>query len=416
MAAVLQLTPHAVFPPTGGRRAFFFLREMARAHEVTGVLPQTKESILGPSMGYFFPQNVRLFSPLETPPPKTVFDWLPRRLAVAVRGRWLQRCLRGPASAVVLDNSHLLKQALRQHRIDVVVIDHVQSLPSVSLIRRLSPKSAVVFHAHNVDSDLALQLLRGASSDAQRKQFKREYQACRRWESRLSRCADTFWACSETDRRKLEELNGGAIEGHAIPNGVDTKMLCMDRSSGKRGRRKLIFCGHMRFQPNVNGLKWFSERIWPLIRHRDASVSLIVIGFGGIPSALSDLQHDARVEFRGEVESVIPHYHEATIAIVPLLQGSGVREKILEAMSLGNPVVSTTKGAEGIEYEAGRHLFLADEPRAFADDVCRLLEEENLFEEMRRTARQFVEERYDWEALGHKINNLVDSLADGARD
>jgi glycosyltransferase involved in cell wall biosynthesis len=384
---------------------------MAREHELFAILPQTGDSVKGMRMGYTFPQNVRLFSPLVTPPPKTIFNWLPRRLAMGLRYRWLRRSLQGPAQAVLLDNYHLIQQVLRQQHIDVVVIDHIYSLPLAACIRRLSPESTVVFHAHNVDSDLLTQLIRSASSDARRRDLDNERRMCLRLESSLARYADTFWACSDLDKRKLEEMNVGAVEGYAIPNGVDTTLLSMDSGEGKRLRKKLIFCGHMKFAPNVNGLKWFANEVWPLVLQREPSVRMMVIGLGGIPSELTKWQEDDRVEFRGEVESVIPHYHEASVAVVPLLEGSGVREKILEAMSLGNPVVSTTKGAEGMNYEAGRHLVIADRPVDFADAVCRLLKEAPFFENTRQAARRWVVEKYEWTSIGHEINRLVDCLA-----
>ena len=112
MASVLQITPHAVFPPRGGRRAFFFLREMAREHQVVAILPQTLDSLRGTREGYRFPANVDVRSPLDTPPPRTLFDGLPSRLRSALKYRWLRRSWRGFWQTFNLRN---LRQALRVH-------------------------------------------------------------------------------------------------------------------------------------------------------------------------------------------------------------------------------------------------------------------------------------------------------------
>src|ERR1051325_4742942 len=99
MANVLQITPHSVFPPRGGRRAFFFLREMARAHAVTAIIPPKRETLAGTRDAYTFPGSVEVLSPLDTPVPRTWFDRLPSRFSRALRYRWLRRSPRGPASS-----------------------------------------------------------------------------------------------------------------------------------------------------------------------------------------------------------------------------------------------------------------------------------------------------------------------------
>jgi glycosyltransferase involved in cell wall biosynthesis len=121
------------------------------------------------------------------------------------------------------------------------------------------------------------------------------------------------------------------------------------------------------------------------------------------------------VEVVGEVADVRPYARRAAAAVAPLRIGSGTRLKILEAMSQGLPVVSTRKGAEGIEASNGRHLFLADEPSDIADSVLRLLADEGLYRTFQQEGRRLVESRYDWDLVGDAAEAALHDTLDRVR-
>jgi glycosyltransferase involved in cell wall biosynthesis len=412
MASVLQITPHAVFPPRGGRRAFFFLREMAREHQVVAILPQTLDSLRGTREGYRFPANVDVRSPLDTPPPRTLFDGLPSRLRSALKYRWLRRSWRGPAYGTLLDDYHLIADVLRQKRIEIVIFDHLETIHSCApSVRRLSPKSFLMLNAHNVDSELYAQQLKATAPQDGNSQLLRTYLASRRVETHLSEYVDAFWACSEMDRDRLDRMNESRIPGFFVPNGIATELLPFDANPNKRTLKRLLFCGALNYTPNRRGLEWFHRAIWPLIRAKDPEIRLVVIGYGAAPRDFTAVRTDPAVDFIGEVDTVAPYYHETSLSVVPLLQGSGTRVKILEAMSLGSPVVSTTIGAEGIPAESGTHLALADDPAIFAEAILGLLNDEAFYQNLRQAARQLIKERFDWRILGKEINRIIDEVA-----
>jgi glycosyltransferase involved in cell wall biosynthesis len=116
------------------------------------------------------------------------------------------------------------------------------------------------------------------------------------------------------------------------------------------------------------------------------------------------------VDLVGQVDDVIPYYRRASVLVVPLKSGSGTRLKILEAMSLGNPVVSTCIGALGIDAVDGEHVHLADAPQRFAESVDSLLSNRDLYERTRRSARALVEQKYDWPVIGRTMNRAIAQL------
>jgi glycosyltransferase involved in cell wall biosynthesis len=408
MARILHILPYAkMFPPRNGGqlRGFHVLRELARENEVHAILLQPQSELQGERNGYTFPNRVRVYGPAQTPPPFTIFDLLSGKLNSALHYRWLCRSWRGPAEGTVLQIYHLLEDILRRVSIDVVIFEHLQGMMASPIVRRFSPQSTRILHAYNVDSDLHEQLLNACD-----KVTSADFSLLRnmRWlETNLHRFVDTFWACSEIDRAKLEAMNQERVRGFTVRTGVDTTILQYDDRPDKFGSREILFCGSLDYSPNRNGLLWFHKSIWPLVREPLPQVKLVVIGKGRTGSEFSSLRSDPSVDFVGEVESVVPYYRRCGCLIVPLLEGSGTRIKILEAMSLGNPVVSTRIGAEGIEAEHGREILLADKPEEFAAAISRLLGNQQLFDMMRRAGRRLVEQKYDWQSIGKEINRVI---------
>ena len=135
-----------------------------------------------------------------------------------------------------------------------------------------------------------------------------------------------------------------------------------------------------------------------------------IIGHFSNKRDYQDLINDVAVNFVGPVRSVIPYYMRSSIAIVPLLSGSGTRLKILEAMSMGNPVVSTGIGAEGIECTSGKDILISDEPSAFANQIALLLNDHIRFEEIRNNAADLVNRKYQWKQIGDDINIILNRL------
>ena len=139
-------------------------------------------------------------------------------------------------------------------------------------------------------------------------------------------------------------------------------------------------------------------------------LSLVLVGSANIPASTGALQEDPAVTITGRVDDVQPYYYGSSVCIAPLLSGSGTRLKILEAMSFGNPVVSTGIGAEGIDAQAGRHILIGDDPQSFAENIRLLLTDKALYGNIQKAGRALVEAKYDWEKLGYDMNGAIAHL------
>jgi len=117
------------------------------------------------------------------------------------------------------------------------------------------------------------------------------------------------------------------------------------------------------------------------------------------------------IHVTGRVEDVRPYYRRSTVCVVPLRAGGGTRLKILEAMALGRPVVSTSIGCEGLDVVDGEHLFIADRPEEFADRTIRLLTDEALRRSITSRARAMVVSRYDWDIIAKQLMQVYTDVA-----
>lgn len=415
MAHIMVIIPYYnFFPPRGGGmlRSFHLLQELAREHQVYAIIFQPESELRQPRDGYQFPDSVQVYGPVQTPPPSTLFDQLPARLGPALHHRWLLRSWRGSANSVVLESHHLIRQILETHPIDVAIFTTISSMGVAPLVKRFSPWTVRIVNTENIEHHLLVQAVQACNGNNSRQRMLRRSYAQAHWqESHLAQSVHAFFACSDDDRNVLESLNEREkVKSFTIPNGVDTIGRSFDKRSDKYSSREALFCGSLGYQPNRDGLLWFHQKVWPLVLDRQPDSKLVVIGWNAEKYDFDTLRSDPTVDFIGEVKNSIPYYHRTGIVVVPLHTGSGTRLKILDSMSLGNPVVSTRVGAQGIKAVDGQHLLLADDHVQFAEAVVRLLSDVELFERLRCSARTLVEQKYDWRVIGQMMNEAIVSL------
>jgi glycosyltransferase involved in cell wall biosynthesis len=321
----------------------------------------------------------------------------------------LCRSIRGPASSVVLDFHHLVERAFRAIDIDAVIFTELSSLSLSPLVRRLKPGTAQIMDMHNVDHVLFEQELQATDSDdcQATEALAVEIERLRAVESSLWKNVDAFWATSDHDCRILSRMNAEKIPGYEIPNGVAVGMQAFDDRDDKASDRNVIFCGTLNYYPNRDALIWMHAEVWPLVRERIPEARLRVVGRGAREEDFASVRGDPSVEFVGEVPDVVPYYRDAGIAIVPLRHGSGTRLKILESMSLGNPVVSTPIGCQGVSAEHGKEILIAADAVGLAASIVELMSNPSVFDDLRRQARTLVEERYDWHVIGNRANESL---------
>lgn len=216
------------------------------------------------------------------------------------------------------------------------------------------------------------------------------------WKRRESVLLDRFTmvtVCSENDRRYF----GGGNLVRVIPNGFQP-MPDKIRKPAKGGR--VGFIGTLKYGPNRDGLKWFLESVWPLVRAQDPDARLRVVG---APSDVSVGNAALNIDELGFVEDTAEEISTWSLMIVPILIGGGTRIKIAEAFSRRCPVVATRQGAYGYSLSNGGECFLADEPESFAAACSSLIEDEEIGRAMAERARAMFDRELSWDAIEPRI-------------
>jgi polysaccharide biosynthesis protein PslH len=407
VAKILHIVPyHNLYPPQNGGalRCFNLLNALASEHEVDLLVFQPKEEFLktGP---FKLPNNVTIFNPIDIEARSFLHKFVPNRIADAIVYRYLTNSLKGPADKTLLKIYSILSQLLESKKYDIIVFEHLQSMMAAKYIKSKLPYAKLILDAHNVDHVL---LSKESDTKKQSELMQRVIKRTIQIESSLHKYVDGFIACSKKDEDILKKINNNTLLKSAeIPNGVDIELKPYHKD--KNVLNNIIFCGHLGTVANREGLLWFCNTVLPLVKESIPDITLTIVGPGNDSKAFDALKNRTDIIFTGKVDTVVPNYYNNYVAIAPLTLGSGTRLKILEAMALGNPVVSTTIGAEGVNYPKGS-IKIADTPTEFASAIVKLIHEPALGEVQRKLARVFVEESFSWDKIGDKFNTYLKSL------
>jgi sugar transferase (PEP-CTERM/EpsH1 system associated) len=235
------------------------------------------------------------------------------------------------------------------------------------------------------------------------------------WESRmlkpieLERCrrAQGVLVTSEREALLLKRLLPQSLI-EVVPNGVDTEVFGAVDGQDEVANR-IVFSGTMNYYPNIDAVLYFARECWPLILAQIPGATWHIVGKSPPPEVLS-LADLPGVTVTGEVPDVKPYLAAATVAIAPLLIGSGTRLKILEALAMRKAVVSTSLGCEGLSVVSGKHLILADQARAFAHNIVELMQNKDKRVALGSAGRALVEAEYGWQRCGDYVIRALERI------
>ncbi|MEO5687567.1 MAG: glycosyltransferase [Burkholderiaceae bacterium] len=212
-----------------------------------------------------------------------------------------------------------------------------------------------------------------------------------RYESRVLPTVARASFVSQTDLEFVcSRRDGLALQ--CIPNGVDTEWFRDD--GGIREPAALLFTGNFTYQPNADAAMYLAREVLPLVRAQRPDARLLIVGRAP-PEGLARFPG---VEVTGFVEDIRAYYQQATVFVCALRSGAGIKNKILEAMATGIPIVSSSLGMDGIEgAQQDRHFLEAEGAEATATQVLRLLSSDSEREALAKRARELVAGRMSWE-------------------
>lgn len=232
-----------------------------------------------------------------------------------------------------------------------------------------------------------------------------DYKRMKNYVSKIWPRFDNIIVMSEVDKEKLLALKP-ELNVSVVPNGVDINYF--QPLNHRKSKNKLAFLGGSLHYPNVDALLYFNEEIFPIVRQDNTDISLTVIGEFETNLLPKKNNH---ICFTGFVEDFRSYLSDCDLLVVPLRIGGGTRLKILEAMALGIPVVSTTIGSEGIEVQKGKDIIIADTAKDFADSIITVLRKDQLRQSLAKNGRHLVEQKYQWQKITGRLEEILNSTS-----
>ena len=217
---------------------------------------------------------------------------------------------------------------------------------------------------------------------------------------------DAVTFISQVDALFSAKLAKGYFE--VIPNGVDIDYF-KPISSINEEFPSIIFFGAMSFKPNIDAVLFFYKEIFSKIKKIFPDIRFYIVGRDPVDEILN-LKQDKNVTVTGTVDDVRPFIMKANVVIVPMRMGSGMKNKILEAMALQKPIVCTSLAAESLDKKCQKILFIGDTPEEFANKTIMLLKDEKKRKEVGLKGRELVKEIYSWERSAEKYCKLYEKL------
>ncbi len=403
---ILVISPRPPYPLYGGFevRVFPLFRELSRRHELTLLCKSYKELDQGTlnSLGSVF-SSVKIFSVSKLKPEDR-------------RGRSVIRRIRDlispppeyhETSTFSDELSRTIQQMLRSGEYDIIQV------LGLNLMRYFQDLEEYPTVCDAVDdySLFCYRTIWRQTKLADKLRFVYEWIATRRFESKYVKWFKEVVVVSPVDARVMQSVCPSASIS-VIPNGVDTEYFVPGKSESSEP--VVTFTGVMDYEPNVTGALFFAEAVLPLIEKQMPDVRFKIVGRDPDPRLTTLADRRSNIEVTGFVEDMRPHFDESLVYVSPLKSGAGIKNKILEAWSMAKAVVATEMSCDGVEYDDGEDVIIADNASAFANAVIRLLKDSDLRRKLGENARKRVLEQYSWKSQAERFEEIYERVVAGS--
>lgn len=298
-----------------------------------------------------------------------------------------------------------LAEHLRKEEFEIIQLETPYLAPYIPLIRRYSD-APIAMRAHNIEHEIWERITENHRSFFRRKYLQHLTRKLKRFEVQQLQNYDLMIPISRRDQEAFRRLGftGASV---VAPIGLDLPEYHPDYSSFQR-ELSLSFIGSLDWMPNQEGLRWFLNKVWLKMQSQFPQLKLHVAGRNSPDWLLRTKMPNLIVH--GEVDDAKKFISEHSIMVVPLLSGSGMRAKILEAMALGKVVLTTSIGLEGIEAQPGKQVLVADHKKDFIAKVSHCYQLGYQLEAIGRNGREFVEKQYDARNVARQLLKIYSSL------
>lgn len=297
-----------------------------------------------------------------------------------------------------------LGHLLRTHEFDIVQFEGLQVAPYLDVVKANTP-AKLIYRAHNIEHQIWKRLTLKENFILRKIYLRILSKRLQRFELDVLYRFDAVFSISFVDEHFFKSI-GCNIPVYTFPVALNldkyqnTYLLSPDKSVG--------YIGSMDWRPNIEGVNWFLETVWPFIKQLGSGITFHLAG-KNVPKQFKILSDESFI-MEGEVENAIEFISRQHVLIVPLLSGSGMRVKIIEAMALGKCIIATSIAAEGINYQHDKDILIADKADDFYRQILRCFTDKTLISKIGEGARKLVEKNHDQEKLSHHLMKVYQEI------
>jgi glycosyltransferase involved in cell wall biosynthesis len=405
---ILMLSSTFPYPPTRGGtqvRTFNLLRYLTEHHEIALVTQQSEDvtDTQVEQLQHWVEELVVFPQPQQSEAEGGILEKVQRL------GTFLQQAT--PSKVLKLystDIQQWVDEAVRCSKFEVITCEH--QADEIYVRPEWQQQLRTVVNIHSSLYGTYRGLLETGTSENQLKD-QLNLPMLRRYEERYCAKFTDIVVTTAEERRQI-----GAFEPEGkirvVPNGVDLTLF--PRRISDPGGHNLVLSGAMDNRPNIDAVRFFSLEVFPAIKQRYPEARLELVGANPVQSIL-ELEELSGINVTGGVPSMVDYLHKATVCIVPLRAGCGIKNKTLEAMAAGTPVVGSDRALEGLSVDGGDvplRALRANEPTEYVYAVSRLFEDRQLRKQLSENARSLIEKKYTWERAG----KLYEQVLSGRQD
>ncbi len=396
MSRILMCVSEAPYGPVNGYRlqVSALLDRLSKSHDV--VVVGVRGNDQAPDNGD--DDRLRLLSPFGGGAADKAASWAEARLhGTPMRVAALSRIMREP-----------VKEQLERFKPDIV---HVASPGRLAWLAELlgpTPGILAALDAWHLNIEARAQ----GSNGLKRKMLEAEVLRVRRFIRRWHHHFALVTVVSEADKRELIAVDQ-RLRVAVVPNGVDTAAYS---ENGTRDEGRLIFHGVMNYAPNEAAAEFLVKSVMPLIQPACPNVHLSIVGRS--PSEkVRRLAAYPGVEVTGEVPEMRPWLSRSSVAVCPMINGTGIRNKLLEAMANSLPCVTTPLALQGIDAEPGRHLLVASDALGISEKVVQVLRDQKYAREVGRAGHDFVRIHHNWDTVVQSYERIyAEAVSESTRN
>lgn len=395
---ILHLSPYCPVPPNfgGALRIYHLLKGIAQNNDVTFVSFGRENELK--LLNDHFASKVKAFHIVDPP-----WTWSHRRVA-QFYALWTSGSF----------FSLFSKSKEMQKKLDEILgaedFDIVQMEFPIMGNFELNTDAVKVLDEHNIEYDNLFRMWKYQQNSLRRVHYYREYK--KSYEEEIIACKkmDAIFVVSERDKTILNK-DVPHIPKFLMPNGVDTSYFTP--LSADLEPFSMVFTGMMGYFPNYDGMLYFLDEIFPLILKRIPDAKIYIVG-NSPPKNLQD-RSSSNVIVTGFVDDVRPYVWRSSLYVVPLRMGGGTRLKVLEALAMKKPVITTSIGCEGINVVDGESVLIEDDPEKFALRSVELLNDLAMRKILSSNGYDLICSTYDWKIISAKMNESYQTILTGQK-